>query len=52
MSHQPNYKGYKYNIMIEWETGEITIEPLGIIGTDDHITCTDDPITCDIYAKQ
>jgi len=31
--------------MIEWETGEITTEPLGIISADD-------PVTCAIYAKQ
>ena len=31
--------------MIEWETGEITTEPLGIINTDE-------PFTCAIYEKQ
>ena len=31
--------------MIEWETGEITAEPLSIIAADD-------PVTCAIYAKQ
>ena len=31
--------------MIEWETGEITAEPLSIIAVDD-------PVTCAIYAKQ
>ena len=31
--------------MIEWETGEITQEPLNIIAQDD-------PVTCAAYAKQ
>ena len=42
--HHPNYKGSKYNVMVEWETGEITSEPLDIIAKDD-------PVTCAIYAK-
>jgi hypothetical protein len=33
-----------YNIMVEWEIGEITTEPLQIIAADD-------PVTCAIYAK-
>ena len=41
----PDYKGSKYNVMIEWETGEITEESLSIIAEDD-------PVTCVIYAKQ
>ncbi len=41
----PSYKGSKYNIMIEWENGEITSKPLTLIAADD-------PITCAIYAKE
>ncbi len=41
----PTYKGSKYNIMIEWESGEITSKPLTIIAADD-------PVTCEIYAKE
>jgi len=41
----PSYKGSKYNVMIEWENGEVTSEPLTIIATDD-------PVTCTIYAKE
>jgi len=41
----PSYKGSKYNIMIEWENGEITSEPLTLIAADD-------PVTCAIYAKE
>jgi len=40
----PDYKGSTYNVMIEWENGEITTEPLSFIATDD-------PVTCAIYAK-
>ena len=41
----PNYNGSLYNVMIEWENGEITSEPLAIIGADD-------PVTCAIYADE
>ena len=41
----PSYKGSSYNVMVEWETGEITSEPLSIIAADD-------PVTCAIYARQ
>jgi Reverse transcriptase (RNA-dependent DNA polymerase) len=43
-SHR-NYKGSKYNVIIEWENGEITSEPLSIIGADD-------PVTCALYASE
>ena len=41
----PNWKGSKWNVQIEWETGEITFEPLSVIAADD-------PITCVAYAKE
>ena len=41
----PNWKGSKYNVHIEWETGEITFEPLSVIAAHD-------PITCAAYAKE
>jgi len=41
----PTYKGSKFNVMIEWENGEVTSEPLSISGADD-------PVTCAIYAKE
>ena len=44
-SSHPNYKGSMWNVRIEWETGEITSEPLSIISTDD-------PVTCAIYARE
>ena len=40
-----HYNGSLYNVMVEWETGEITEEPLTIISQDD-------PVTCDAYGKQ
>ena len=40
-----NYKVSKYNVMVEWETGEITDEPLSLIAADD-------PVTCAEYAKK
>ena len=33
-----------YNVMVEWENGEITSEPLQLIAADD-------PVTCAIYGK-
>ena len=41
----PNWKDSKWNVQIEWETGEITFEPLSLIAADD-------PITCAAYAKE
>jgi len=35
----PRYKGSSYNVMLEWSTGEITEEPLGMVGNDDAVTC-------------
>jgi hypothetical protein len=32
-----NYKGSTYNIMLEWENGETTMEPLQIIAKDDPV---------------
>ena len=40
----PNYNSSLYNVINEWETGEITEEPLSIIAQDD-------PVTCAAYAK-
>ena len=41
----PKYNGSKFNVRVEWETGESTYEPLDVISADD-------PITCAIYAKE
>ena len=44
-STDPNQKGSKYNVMVEWESGEVTYEPLTLVSKDD-------PITCAVYAKK
>ena len=44
-STDPNHKGSKYNVMVEWESGEVTYELLTLISKDD-------PITCAVYAKK
>ena len=44
-STDPYHKGIKYNVMVEWESGEVTYEPLTLISKDD-------PITCAVYAKK
>ena len=41
-STDPDHKGSKY---VEWESGEVTYEPLTLISKDD-------PITCAVYAKK
>ena len=45
LASDPDWKGSKYNVQVEWETGEITFEPLSIIAADD-------PVTCVAYAKE
>ena len=44
LASNPDWKRSKYNAQVEWETGEITFEPLSIIAADD-------PVTCAAYAK-
>ena len=44
ISVDKSYKGSKYNILVEWETGESTYKPLDLIAKTD-------PVTCAIYAK-
>jgi hypothetical protein len=36
-----DYKGSTYNVLVEWESGEITYEPLDMIGKFDPVTCTE-----------
>ena len=45
LASDPDWKGSKYNVQVEWETGEITFEPLSIIAADD-------PVPCAAYAKE
>ena len=44
LASDPDWKGSKYNVQVEWETGEITFGPLSIIAADD-------PVTWAAYAK-
>ena len=44
LASDPDWKGSKYNVQVEWETGDIAFEPLSIIAADD-------PISCAAYAK-
>jgi hypothetical protein len=37
--YDKDYKGSLYIVMIEWEGGEVTMEPLSIIAKDDPVTC-------------
>ena len=45
LASDQDWKGSKYNVQVEWETGEITFEPLSIIAADY-------PVTCAAYAKE
>ena len=45
ISTDRSYKGSKYNVLVEWETGETTYEPLDLIAKTD-------PVTCAMYAKR
>ena len=40
-----DWKESKYNVLVEWATGEISFERLSIIAADD-------PVTCAAYAKE
>ena len=44
-STNPNHKRSKYNVMVEWESGEVTLESLPFISKDN-------PVTCTLYAKK
>ena len=45
LASDPDWEGCKYNVQVEWKTGEIHFEPLSIIYADD-------PVTCAAYAKE
>ena len=45
LASDPDWKGNKYNVQVEWETGEITFEPFSIIASGD-------PVSCAAYAKE
>ena len=37
LASDPDWKQSKYDVQVEWETGEITFEPLSIIPADDPV---------------
>ena len=41
----PNWKGCKYNILVDWETTEKTYEHISVLAADD-------PVICATYAKE
>ena len=41
----PDWKGSKYNVQVEWEIGKVTFEPLSVIAADELVTSA-------AYAKQ
>jgi hypothetical protein len=36
-----DYKNSLYNVLVKWETGETTYEPLDLIASDDPVTCAE-----------
>ena len=52
LASDPDWKGSKYNVQVEWETGEITFEPLSIIAADDPVICAADAKENDLLALE
>ncbi len=48
---EPRYKGSKYNVLVEWETGEKSWQPLYNQSTKYGVYHTD-PVTVAIYARE
>jgi hypothetical protein len=45
VSHEVPTQGSQYDLLIEWENGEITKEPLKVIAANN-------PVTCALYARE
>jgi hypothetical protein len=45
LRHDKDYNGSRFNLLVEWENGEITTKPLSVIAADD-------PVTCTVYARE
>jgi hypothetical protein len=43
--HDKDYNGSRFNVLVKWENGEITTEPVLVIAADD-------PMTCAVYARE
>ena len=52
LASDTDWKGSKYNVQVEWETGEITFEPLCIIDADDPVTCAAHSKEIDLLAVE
>jgi hypothetical protein len=40
-SSEKDWKGSSLNVLVEWETGEMTYEPLSAIAADVPVTCSE-----------
>jgi hypothetical protein len=45
LQHDKDYNGSRFNVLVEWENGEIMTEPLSVIPAND-------PMTCAVYARE
>jgi hypothetical protein len=45
LQHDKDYNGSRFNLLVEWENGEITTEPLSVIAANN-------PVTCAVYARE
>jgi hypothetical protein len=45
LRHDKDDNGSRFNVLVEWENGEITTEPLAVITAND-------PVTCAVYARE
>jgi hypothetical protein len=45
LRHDKDYNGSRFHVLVEWENGEITTEPLLVIAAND-------PVTCAVYARE
>jgi hypothetical protein len=45
LQHDKDYNGSRFNVLVEWENGEITTEPLSVIAANN-------PVTCAVYARE
>jgi hypothetical protein len=45
LRHDKDYNGSRFNVLVEWENGEITTEPLLVIAANN-------PVTCAVYARE
>jgi hypothetical protein len=45
LRHDKDSNGSRFNVLVEWENGEITTEPLSVIAANN-------PMTCAVYARE